>query len=346
MALRFTKSGLQSFDPKEEFRKKFRNIAKKPPFKRVDPKVAIQRAKEAEAKRGKRIPETFTQRGRLGGATVEGKTFLGLKPAETEKLIAQKGGVSRSVSEARSIEQAEEEVAKIQEEEDPTRRELSPEDVKALGTGLPVIGASLSVIDLIVADVLKNTEVGRLILGHDIEQLPTPEELRSISRTEIERQVFEEGLTSNEKFGAMVESIGLAGLAKGLLKLDLETPGGNVRTVAQNIRREMRRATKYEMWAKQGELDPDVAYRRIEEIEENIQRLESRIKLLINYSPELRYNSDGVNVIETEILKARELTLAAKTNAIRGAITDPQMLNSFIALKDVEVQEYAEELVI
>lgn len=228
--------------------------------------------------------------------------------------------------------QQEERIEQLQIEQEPEVTELQPRLSTEFIEKIPLLGASVGTVSAVIADTL----------GVDMKNL-RPEERRTAMETEIEREVFKEGVTANEKMGAFLESIGLAGFAKGFLKLDLETPSGNVETIVNNIRKERRRATKYETWAKQGELDPDTAFRRIEEIEANVLRLEARIKLLAIYSATLRFNSDELNRIETEILNTKEVLLAGKTNALRGAITDPNEMMAFVTLKNLQEAEFAEE---
>jgi hypothetical protein len=69
-----------------------------------------------------------------------------------------------------------------------------------------------------------------------------------------------------------------------------------------------------------------VATEQLTDIENNVQRLESRLKLLINNSPELKFNSDLVNTYETEILLTREKIFQGKLNVLTGASVDPTEL--------------------
>ena len=66
------------------------------------------------------------------------------------------------------------------------------------------------------------------------------------------------------------------------------------------------RATNAEIKVKDGTWRRAYGQEVIDEIKNNIQRMESRIKLLLQDSPEFKFDSDGVNFIETKILEARE----------------------------------------
>ena len=68
----------------------------------------------------------------------------------------------------------------------------------------------------------------------------------------------------------------------------------------------------------------------------NIQALESRIKLLINFSPDLRFNSDEVNVIETEILTVREVIFAAQKEVLKGQGENAYELATLRALNTID----------
>ena len=65
-----------------------------------------------------------------------------------------------------------------------------------------------------------------------------------------------------------------------------------------------------------------------------MQKLESRLRLLIANSPQLKYNSDGVNTIETNILKAREKLFGAKQIIVNGKISDPTELDYLLKLEE------------
>ena len=243
-----------------------------------------------------------------------------------------------SPAEAQKQEDLTQQIKDMQMQEAPTRRDLSPVDRP--GSQIPIIGGIATPISNMIISKLAKSEFLKK-RGWDFQsQDITPEQLRTAALTQIEEDVYNEGITASEKFGAFVESIPIAGsLIRKYAGGTIETPTGNVETLVNTIRSERGRATKYETWAKQGELDPDIAFRRIEEVELNVQMLESRIKLLTNYSPELRFNSDGLNKVETEILRTREVLLAAKANALRGAIKNPDDMNSFMALQSFDSED-------
>ena len=262
---------------------------------------------KADYEQAKRLSQTGTI------STIEATQGNMIKPAVLEAAKKQAEPILTPEQQA-----AQAEIGKTIEEEEPVRRELAPE--KRFGEEVPVVGGIISVGTNILADAARRGLLGEKQKMKMIEAgALQPELLRTAALTQVESQVYAEGVTKSEKFGALIEGIPIVGslvskYASGLI----ETPTGNVNTLVQNIKTERRRATKYETWSRTGVITPDVAKEKIEEIELNVQRLESRIKLLANFSPELRYNSDGLNKIETELLSTREILLESKLRVIQN----------------------------
>ena len=71
-------------------------------------------------------------------------------------------------------------------------------------------------------------------------------------------------------------------------------------------------------------MSPRLAEQELEIAQQDAQRMESRLKLLINHSPSLQFNSDEINVIETEMFTYKELLFAIEQRIAQvesGAIT-------------------------
>ena len=323
-------------------------------LKFVDPKVAIARAAESQGRRDLATggaPTTFKSgsTGRISGVTAGGKTFLDLSPSEAEQLIEGKdetldtrslgtgGGASTDISEANKLKAIAEAQAQLEEEQFPEVRQLDPQD--RAGSQLPVIGGIATPITNLILQEMSKTKLGRSL----IKQPLTPDQLRTAELTEIERRVFQEGVTASEGFGTLIESIHIIGglvskYANGLI----ETPSGNIRTIERTIKTERRRATRMATNARTGVLSPEKAREQIDGIERNIQALESRIKLLINFSPQLRFNSDQINKIEVDILSARDILLEAKIDISRGLITEPDEMQIYLAMQKERLEEVEE----
>jgi len=340
MATRITKGGLQSYDPLQGtvFKKK-----KKPPLKFVDPKVAIARAKASGSGVDKPEVTRDAETGELSGLRVGDKTFLGLDPeeiatiaaGEKRKVTVPEGAVEAGTSEKeRKIEKEKEEII---EEESPERPELGPEERG--GETVPVLGAEIAIIQNLMEDSARDGLLGRLGIKAQKEGWLQPEVYKDLARTEIEKKVFEEGVTASEKFGAFIESIPVLGFVSKYVGGLVETPYGNIQEMRKNIRKEKVRATNAMTLARTGSISPEAAMETIREVEGEINRLESRIKLLVNFSGQLRFNSDQINTIETEILTTKEILLEAKLRASEGAITDPTEMELLMQLNKGEDEE-------
>ena len=268
-----------------------------------------------EGKRVIQTPETLAAAQRdidILGAGVGAKQLI--KEQEAQRLI-------------------EIERERLTAEEVPVRRELSPDLVPA--ETLPVLGGIQGASRNFVLDLYKKAGIE----FEDDEGNPLllqPEQLRTAALTRIEQEEISRGLTASERFGSFIEGIPIAGglvakYASGLI----ETPSSNAREVVTNIRKEKRRLSNIETNVKLGYLPVPVAQEQITDIENNVQRLESRVKLLISESPQLKFNTDAVNTIETEILLTREKIFQAKQNVLEGALTDPDEIQLFLKLQSL-----------
>jgi len=246
----------------------------------------------------------------------------------TQKQLARQTteNVNLEQQEAQRLSGIEAERQRIIAEEVPQRRELSPE--LTAGEKIPIVGGVIGLIN-------DSTREKRKEQGLDIEGGLQPEELRSFALSEIERQEIERGLTESESFGRAVEATGLSRVSIfGLSAKDLiETPSENARETFSNVRKEKRRLTNIETNVKLGYLPVSVAQEQVKDIEQNVQRLESRIRLLVSSSPELRFNSDFVNTMETEILGTKEKIFQSKQNILTGQTNDPTEIQILQALR-------------
>ena len=284
--------------------------------------------------------ETLTrdQNGNIVGIVKDGETFFAPPNDEDfldtiEKKAARDfrrknvGGDLPIAGQAQQQANLEFQKQQIINEQTPARRELDPEIFE--GEDIPVVGPLLTKVRKLLGLSPNSRSVLDLIKG--VEKSGSfelqPEQLRTQALTEIERQEIERGLTANEEFGAFVEAIPLVGsLANRFAGGLIETPSENAREVKSNILKEKRRISNIETNVKMGYLPPSVADEQLTDIEHNVQRLESRMRLLISNSPELKFNSDYVNTVETEILSTREKALQAKLNILTGATQDPDEL--------------------
>lgn len=303
--------------------------------------TCIPKVTKAEPLKGGQDPVTGTTIFNDDGSvtsTIRGVTQTLTKEEHETRIRGEArsgGGVQTegvvALREAPTAEQVER--ARLVSEESPSRRELDPFTTPA--ERLPVVGGIIGVLSDHLAP-LKD------LLGVETNELQ-PEELRTMALSEIERMEVERGLTSSEGFGRLVEGTGLGTVSLfGFSIKDLiETPSENAKEVKKNIKKEKTRISNIETNVKLGYLPVSVATEQITDIENNVQRLESRLRLLISKSPELRFNSDFVNTVETEILTTREKIFQAKSNILTGQTADPTEVQ--ILQKLLELQGDSEE---
>lgn len=260
--------------------------------------------------------------------------ITGTSPGLTQGTFAEQQAAREAEDIAVAQAPIEAERARIIAEESPIRRELDP--TSGFGEGFPIFGGSIALGRTQIGEPLKEA----LGIKSSQDLVLTPQDMRTEALSRIEKQEIERGLTANEKFGAFIEGIPLIGnLANQFAGGLIETPSENAREVKSNILKEKRRIANIETNVKLGYLPVEVAQEQINDIEENIQRLESRIKLLINNSPELRFNSDYVNTVETEILLTREKLLQAKLNVLTGASVNPTEIQLLQQLTQEEEED-------
>ena len=165
-----------------------------------------------------------------------------------------------------------------------------------------------------------------------------PETLREAALQEIQKEVISEGLSRSENIGALIESIpivgGLVGKYAGGM---IETPSENVNTIVETIGKMGTRATNMREKAATGKMgDPLVAYEQIEQIQNDIARLEQRIKLLSLQSAELIADADALNKIEEAILDAKQRAFDAKQAAAAGMIAPATDASIYFTLKELK----------
>lgn len=293
--------------------------------------------------------ETFTdpRTGRASGITLpDGRTFLGLSSEDVARVargeqerVARPEGTA-PVGTAQAAADIERQQQFLQTTQAPVRRELDP--TLASKESFPVLGPLLVKTRKLLGLSARSNSVLDLITGKAKDE-PffelQPEELKTIALTQIEKNEIEKGLTDSEEFGSWVEALGLGGMSN----FAAEKPSENVQTILRRIKIAKTRATNAEIKVKDGTWRQAYGEDVITGLENDIQSFESRIKLLIQNSPELKFDSDGVNFIEDKILEARERLFSAKINMLSGAAKDPSEINVLIALRE-SIQEEDFEL--
>jgi len=257
------------------------------------------------------------------------KKFANATPQQLETFKEQ-GVISQEV-----INRLTEQRTKAEEEEEnlmesfPEKRTFDLPEKKGFSK-LPILGGFITAGGRAILSALKkkqDTKGGTILENYDLKKgaIPEPEILMNDALTQIEKEVIGEGLTASEQTGLVVEGIPIAGALIGKYAGGLvETPRGNIEAIRKNIKKERTRMTKYETWTSGGIMSPRLAEQELEIAQQDAQRMESRLKLLINHSPSLQFNSDEINVIETEMFTYKELLFAIEQRIAQvesGAIT-------------------------
>ena len=135
----------------------------------------------------------------------------------------------------------------------------------------------------------------------------TEETLREASLREISIRSFDEGISRRESVGSLIEAIPIVGQVANRYASGLtETPSSNAQDVLAEINRIKEAASTGQEKVRNNLEEPDFGLSRAREMEEDLAKLEGRIKILILTSSILRASSDNVNTIQEQILEARE----------------------------------------
>jgi len=306
------------------------------PDKKPEPEPKPEPVKEPEKERFGVIG-TPGRGGKLSFRMPDGTLYTGLNTDDIESLqqtadiqteAQQKEAEFQQSQKAIEIEQQQQ---ILQQTGQPVRRELDP--TLQTGERFPVVGPLLIKTRKLLGLSAKSNSVLDLITGkakdEEFFELQ-PEELKTVALSQIERNEIEKGLTDSEKFGSWVEGLSLGGMSNFIA----EKPSENVQTMLRRIKVAKTEATNTEMKVKDGTYTRSYGESEIDRIENKIQSFESRIKMLIQDSPELKFDSDGVNFIEDKILEARVRLFSARINIVSGETQDPSEINTLIALQE------------
>ena len=238
------------------------------------------------------------------------------------KTPEQKAGVT-------FLEDVEHEKEKL-----PERVEL---DIERKGIEkLPVVGPAGTVVRNLVAPTtttasdLINTQYAQRVKsrmeaeGKDVSSFFFKNEgtVRELLLREIQIKEIEKGTSGSEKFGALIESAQLAKFDKWLGG-SIETPAENVNTVLKEIKDSRGRILKKYEAVRAGLLDPLIAYQSMLDEEEMLYKLEARIILLSLESAELIADADALNVVESKILRSKEVAFFSKEAAAQSLAGEP-----------------------
>ena len=263
--------------------------------------------------------------------------ILASRQAQSPKKQLLRQSITTQNVEAQQAEEAagaELRVAAL-EGERPVRRELDPQLEE--GEDFPVFGPLL----VKIRNTLRKIEPLSIFEDDSIVDFQ-PEELRTLALSEIEKREIERGLTDSEKFGSFIEALNVGELKKYIPgAAGAELPSQNVQTVLKSLRVLKSRSIDIELKFQKGLLSRSAANERIALIENELQSGESRMRLLIQNSPELKFNSDGVNFIELKILETNERLFDSKVAVASGVSGDVSDIDLLIELqRNVNVEDF------
>jgi hypothetical protein len=305
-------------------------------------KEAKRRGITKEAEQLRRDPVELLRAKESGQAFIQAREQLrskGLSRQEATRAAISRGGEGGGDAlEAQQFATTREEIGVEALEEkgffetkEPERVQLDIEKRKGvvgfLEEELPILGGALATISAIDAETSRKRIAQILgVKNKAITEtlIQDPETAREITLQLIQQDVIDEGLNSSEKFGALIELIPIIGpsvnkYARGLIS----NPKANVDTLVANINDLGAEATNLgEKGLKIG-LKNLFLLDQLNNKEDDIIRMEQRIKLLVETSSILREDPDQVNRIETSILDAKTRIFNNQQIVAQGVISVP-----------------------
>lgn len=246
--------------------------------------------------------------------------FSSAQSYEQAKWIKQGGGAgglselgeAAVTEEKRRKEEAKEKLETAGAFEEVTPREISLAARPQPGEGVPIIGREIAVTQSLLFNAERKgwlPDISRRdpVTGEEAFPAPTEETLREAALRQISKESFKKGVSLSESFGAFVESIPLIGGAVGKYVGGLvEAPYSNTLHALDEINKVKEAASTGQEKVRNGLEDPDYGLDRARSMEEDVAKLEGRIKILIQTSAILQANTDQVNKIQEQILEAKE----------------------------------------
>ena len=249
------------------------------------------------------VPLTPEQSKKLEGAkefqeSLQGGTSAALRIERNKQAAAQQAATTAEVAD---IQANAPRIGDIQ---------LNPQEFGgALGTEMPLLGGAARSVAATVTDLFGSDKVQGL--GSLSE-----EEINSLAISEIQKTELKKGLSASEKVGRLIEAIpGAAVLGSWV---NLETPRSNAEEVYKDIKTLRRQIQKIESDVRYGYQRTEAAEIQIEDFEQLVIARQARLKLLIQNSPSLEFNSDRINSMETDIYAVLRAINNAKITIANG----------------------------
>ncbi len=316
----------------------FDEILEKQEEKTKQQEVTLPTPEKTEEKK----PEVFrNERGNVSGVTLpSGNTYLGLSPDEAEEIIqretkksATPGGAaefSQRINTAQLSQQLEQQKVfepPIQEQELKTKIDTADESIIPAGN-LPIISPSIrSLRNQAVLNSLGDKKIKNMGLEEFRNSPESIEEpmLNKIITNEIDLEVLKSGEAKASQLGILIESIPVVGsLSRKYIGGLIKTPSREVDEIVSQLKDIETDVNQQGGWSKEGSLNPAIAIKNINNYEQQVQILESKIKFLIIQSSELQSSPEEVNKIQQQIRSLYSVISNARSQAAGAYISDVQ----------------------
>lgn len=203
-------------------------------------------------------------------------------------------------------------------------------DLKREGFGeqLPLVGASIAATGINRPKPGSGGFAIRQFLGLSNEDaefqtiIQDPTTKREMELQIIQQEVLDKGITDSERLGIFVEAIPIIGTSIDRWVGEIgETPGQNVRTMIAETKKIASDATNTREKVLTGKINREVGLDELNRMENEMARLQQRIKLMSQHSKSLQADGDQLNLMETEILDTQQRIFDAKESVALGLIT-------------------------
>jgi len=218
--------------------------------------------------------------------------------------------------------QSQVQVKQLLQEEQPERTELNAPQSPL--QNVPIIGGLMDSIGGALANVIGKKDakpVESLGIINPVEggiQLSPQEKQRQLV-LQAEAKAIQDGVTSGDQLGAIIESIPFVGaLANKFARGLINTPKGSINELTAQIKLQGTGALDDQRNAKLSPEMKEISYANVEMREDKIRELEGKIKQLVLCSAEARANPEEIDKIEEEILNAKKKLLRIKANIINN----------------------------
>ena len=202
--------------------------------------------------------------------------------------------------------------------------EVAPQGILPIGDNLESVRAirSQKLLELIDPEAIKNMSYEDFVMNPELSQDPF---FQTVIANEVDFKVLqsEEALASS--FGTLVEGIPVVGgLARKYGGSLITTPSSQIDNIVSEIDKQTAYARNMREWVGMGTRSPEEALEYFNDTQERLQFLESKLKILILQSPELRSSPEEVDAIRVKIAQGYGVMENGKEICRQTFINPPQ----------------------